>query len=263
MENKFLLWENAPGLLAGEEIPILTYYPSDKKATKATVVICPGGGYRLRAPHEGEGYAKFLNAAGYDAFVVDYRVAPYRFPYPLLDARRAIRFVRHNAEKFDIDPNRIAIMGSSAGGHLSALLSTYRAELEDEGADEIDNESYLPSAQILCYPVIDRAGHFGSYENLLGPGNEEMDALVNPALIADEATPKCFLWHTNEDKSVDVCNSYRYVARLKELGVPVEMHIFPYGRHGLGLAPGEEHDHLRKWADLMLDWLKLIGFACD
>ena len=145
------LWENVPGLC--EEEPVLEFYPALKKSTDATVVICPGGGYGARAPHEGRGYAEFFNTIGMNAFVCQYRVSPHRFPLPLLDIRRSIRYVRAHAEKFGIDPNKVAVMGSSAGGHLSALVSTYTAPIEWEGADEIDNQPALPNATILCYPV--------------------------------------------------------------------------------------------------------------
>ena len=113
MEKKIIdLWENTPPDYTEGEIPKLTYYPAESKKGRGTVVICPGGGYSGRANHEGEGYAVFLNECGLDAFVLDYRVAPNRFPTPLLDARRAVRYVRANAEKYGINPEKIAIMGS-------------------------------------------------------------------------------------------------------------------------------------------------------
>ena len=125
MKNRiFDLWEGEPPLYIGGEIPKLTYYPAKDQRGNGTVIIAPGGGYGMRAPHEGEGYARFLSENGLNAFVLDYRVAPNRFPTELLDARRAVRFVRANAELFGIDPNHVAFMGSSAGGHLAALVST-------------------------------------------------------------------------------------------------------------------------------------------
>lgn len=261
MKEIFKLWENAPGVIEGEEIPSMTYYPSESKSCAAAVVIFPGGGYSRRADHEGRGYAEYLNANGIDAFVVDYRVSPYRFPYPLLDARRAVRFVRANADRFAIDPSKIAVMGSSAGGHLAALVSTYTAPIDGEGYDELDLVDFRPNAQILCYPVIDKFGHPGSYNNLLGERVAELCSLVNPALIADKSTPPAFIWHTAEDNAVDVCNTYRYATRLKEFSVPCEMHIFPFGHHGLGLAPAPQHRHLQQWASLMIKWLSLMGFC--
>ena len=118
-------------------------------------MILPGGGYINRAAHEGESYAYFLNEVGMDAFVLQYRVSPYRFPIELLDARRSIRYIRANAEKFGINPSKIGIMGSSAGGHLAEITSLYSGKIDGEGYDELDEVSYKPNAQILCYPVTD------------------------------------------------------------------------------------------------------------
>ena len=137
-----------------EEIPEITaYIPAEKKCNGA-VVIFPGGAYRGRAAHEGKGYAEFLQSKGICAFDVAYRVSPHRFPLELLDARRAVRWVRAHAEEYGIDKNKIAVMGSSAGGHLAAMVSTYIDPIEFEGLDSVDAEDYLPNAQILCYPVI-------------------------------------------------------------------------------------------------------------
>ncbi|MBO7292531.1 MAG: alpha/beta hydrolase, partial [Clostridia bacterium] len=164
------LWEGTfPG--TATETPAVTFYPPAEKKSDAAVVIFPGGGYHHRAKHEGEGYAEFLNGFGIAAFVVDYRVTPAYFPDPLLDARRAVRFVRANAERFGIDPQKIAVMGSSAGGHLAALVSTYLERIEGEGVDAIDEFDALPNAQVLCYPVIssdERIAHVGSFRTLLG-----------------------------------------------------------------------------------------------
>jgi len=268
MTTTYKLWENgAPFAVEGGEEPTLVYYPAEEKKGKGTVLICPGGGYRNKAEHEGRGYAEYLNAQGLDAFVLMYRTAPtYHFPCALLDARRAMRFIRANAEKFDINPEKIAIMGSSAGGHLAALTSTYRDALEGEGADELDSVDYLPSAQILCYPVITPSGHAGSYFNLLG--SDKMDRLkrnVDPSIIADKKTPPAFIWHTAQDPVVTATNSYDYASMLYKMGVPVEMHIYPFGPHGLGLAnrnhlPEQNNPHVQSWAGLLTRWLNLFGF---
>ena len=258
----FNLWDGEiPGYIDGEEIPILTYYPSNNKRGHGAVLICAGGGYSHRALHEGEGYALYLNDQGLDTFVVNYRVLPYRFPCALTDARRAIRFIRKNADKFGINPDKIAIMGSSAGGHLSALVSTYRGKTELEGIDELDTVNCRPNFQILCYPVIEAAtGHPGTFINLLGDKEEELRDTVTPSLIADSDTPPAFIWHTATDPIVNVTNTYNYAKRLRELEIPVELHIYPLGKHGLGLAPQEENKHIRSWARLLVDWLDLMGF---
>ena len=196
-----------------------------------------------------------------NAFVVDYRVAPAHFPDELLDARRAIRFVRANAEKFGIDKSKIAVMGSSAGGHLAAFVSTYRKAIDGEGIDVIDSECCIPNAQILCYPVIssdEEIAHKGSYTNLLDTLYAEREE-YSPELIADERTPQAFIWHTSDDSVVNVENSYRYAAKLRRLSIPCEMHVFPNGPHGLGLAPAMPH--VAQWAELLKNWLKYIGFC--
>lgn len=204
---------------------------------------------------------------------MDYRVKPEVFPAPLCDARRAVRFVRYYAEKFEIDPALVSVMGSSAGGHLAALVSTYRNEIAGEGVDEIDKESYIPNAHILCYPVIstvdDTIWHRGSGLNLLGEDNLDFAPNVSPDLIADENTPQAFIWHTAEDKSVNVINSYAYASTLRRKNVPVEMHIFPEGPHGLGLCVlhaslDEEakkmRRHVGRWSQMLLTWLSYIGY---
>ena len=225
-------------------------------------MIFPGGGYSKRADHEGRGYAEYLNANGIDAFVVDYRVSPYRFPYPLLDARRAVRFVRANADRFAIDPSKIAVMGSSAGGHLAALVSTYKGKIEGEGADELDAIDVKIDGQILCYPVLDVLGNAGSFKNLLPSFSTLAVNSVTPMYLADKNTPPVFIWHTSSDRAVGIGNSYRYAERLAEYGVPVERHVYPRGAHGLGLADDEKHDepYVRDWVLHLDNWMMLNGF---
>ena len=253
------LWDGEiPGYIEGADIPAIHYYPAKKKMGDGCVVIYPGGGYCKRAAHEGQGYAEFLNENGVDAFVVDYRVNPTLFPFPLLDARRAVRYVRANADKYGINPERIAVMGSSAGGHLAALVSTYKGAIEGEGVDALDDICPMPNMQILCYPVLDINGHPGSYIKLLGDRYPQHRS-VTPYYLADENTPPMFLWHTAPDKSVDINNSFRYAARLHELDISMEMHIYPVGGHGLGLASSVEGrivPYVQNWAEHLIKWLE-------
>lgn len=261
----FDLWKDIPG--EASEIPKITAYVPDNKTSNAAIAILPGGGYAARAPHEGKGYAEFFCENGITAFVIDYRVAPHKFPLPLLDSRRGIKYIRYYAEKYGIDKNKIAIMGSSAGGHLAAMTSTYFEDVECSSRDEIDKEDFIPNAQILCYPVIKLLGkgisHLGSGKNLLGDLQAEMGEELSPDLIANEKTPKAFIWHTAEDNCVNVINSLDYAKKLKTLNISTEMHIFPDGAHGLGLAVKEQDKvkkHVSQWSSLLLNWLKYIGF---
>lgn len=248
------LWESVPGGFTEE--PVLECYLPEDRSCRAAVVILPGGGYEFLAEHEGKGFAEFISGQGIAAFVCRYRVYPHLFPLPLLDARRAIRYVRHHAEEFGVCPGSIYIMGSSAGGHLAALTSTYEEEIEFEGLDEIDGESPLPDGQILCYPVIQLLGenaHLSSGAHLLGDRHRELGPDLSPDRIATKNTPKAFIWHTFQDGLVSAVNSLDYARRLRQLEIPVEMHIYPEGHHGLGLAqgcPGAE-----QWPQQLIQWI--------
>lgn len=249
MAESFKLWENS-----NNGVTIDVFKPLAGKSDVA-VVLFPGGGYGNFSDHEGEGFARFLTSFGHTAFVVHYRLAPNRFPLQLLDARRTIRFVRHNAEQFGINKEKILVMGSSAGGHLASIVSTYLEGIDGEGVDEIDNEEFLPNGQILCYPVItsdDKYGHMSSYENILAERFDEKDK-YSPEKLVTGVTPKAFIWHTSNDASVNVINSYLYAAELRKNGIPHELHVYPEGRHGLGSAP--ECPHVANWMELLRSWI--------
>ncbi|MBQ7374907.1 MAG: alpha/beta hydrolase [Clostridia bacterium] len=263
--EKLEIWsESIPGGKGEDGAPYLCYYPAENKTTSATVLIFAGGGYSHRSAHEGEGYAEKLNSWGMDAFVLEYRVNPHLFPFPLLDARRAMRFIRSRAKDFGIDPERIAVMGSSAGGHLAALLSTYRDTILGEGVDATDNLSAMPNMQILAYPVIDIAGHPGSFEMLLGD-NISKHGEVTPTLLVTDKTPPAFIWHTSTDPVVDINNTFRYAAALHEAGVQMEMHVYPIGTHGAGLAVKNENPdrvipYVQVWTDSLKRYLELYEY---
>ena len=255
MMKEYKLWENSK-----RDLTAIECYTPSYKASNAAVVILPGGAYANHADYEGVGYAQVFNAYGMTAFVLNYRVAPFRFPQPLLDARRAVRFIRARAEEFGVDKDKILVIGSSAGGHLAALLSTYIEKLDCEGRDDIDKEDYLPNGQILCYPVIssdENIGHLGSYQNLLGDMFNQKEKF-SPDKLVGVTTPKAFIWHTSTDKIVNVINSYRYAEALAKNGVSCEMHIFPVGDHGCGV--GASVPYVSKWIELLRQWLLLNKF---
>ena len=262
--QSFKLWNTVPGMIVGGEEPVLEYYPAENNQGNGAVIICPGGGYSHSARHEGEGYALFLNSIGLDAFVLEYRVHPYTYPYPLLDARRAVRYVRFNAENFGIDKEKIAIMGSSAGGHLAIMTSLYREELSSEGIDEIDSESYIPNAGIFCYPVTDFDSHNGSYKYLYGLDRCTEDGFasfcdkLDPLKLEAENIPVSFIWHTEPDTVVKVGSTLRFVEKLHLDNVRTELHVYPEGHHGLGLA--ENLPAVKRWANDLEFWLEYIGF---
>lgn len=243
----------------GEFEPEITSYPVE--GADSAVIVCPGGGYGMRADHEGSTIAKWLNSIGIYAFVLDYRVEPYKHPAPIADAMRAVRYVRWHAKEWGIDAHKIAVMGFSAGGHLAGSVSVHYNQPIYEPQDEIDTVSARPDASILCYPVIDmfEYRHDGSRRNLIGENplhaDKELMSLYNH-VTSD--TPPAFLWHTSSDAAVPVENSLLYANALSKVQVPFEMHIYPVGRHGLGLAP--EEPHVAQWAESCEQWLKLIQF---
>ena len=254
MKESFELWQ---GECFEGETPMIHRYSPDVKRGDGAVIIFAGGAYARRAPHEAEPYAIKFNEMGIEAFVVDYRVAPRNAAHPSLDAIKAITFVREYSEEYGIDPEKIAVMGSSAGGHLAAMCSTFYCE---------DNIGSMPNAQILCYPVTDIESHRGSYENMLGESIDSHNRWC-PIRNASEHTPPTFIWHTSSDPSVDVKGTYRYATRLSELGVAVEMHIYPVGGHGLGLANGlygrATEEYVQRWVYDLECWLKLIGWITE
>lgn len=246
-------------LPAGYEVmPTLNYYKAEKKYSDCVFIIFPGGGYHHLAEHEGAGYAKLFNTWGIDAFVLKYSVAPTKFPAQLNEARRSIQYVRSHAEEYGINPDKIIVIGSSAGGHLASMVSTYKEEVEIPVCDDISKVNFLPNYQVLCYSVIDLAdekiANIGSGNCLLGENHKKEEAeSVSANLIADSDTPPAFIWHNADDNCVHVFNSIEYMKRLKSVNVPAELHIFPYGNHGLGGAP---NCHCGQWTTLLFNWLK-------
>ena len=243
------------------DIPALTPYLLRRDRHQAAVIVCPGGGYTGRAPHEGEPIARWLNRLGLSAFVLTYRVFPYHFPIPLLDIQRAIRTVRSRAEEFGLDPQRIGILGFSAGGHLASTAATHHTPGDPHADDPVERHSSHPDALILCYPVITfgEHRHEGSLQALLGdhPSEAQRQDLSNETRVTGE-TPPTFLFHTANDASVPVENSLLFAASLSRCQVPFELHVFQDGSHGVGLAGDDPF--LSPWTGLCENWLRKIGF---
>ena len=263
-EYRWLWPEGAPLALgeADEDRPAITPYLVEGKGNAAVVVV-PGGGYGMRAEHEGEPIAKWLNTLGISAFVLRYRVAPYRYPAALLDAQRAIRTVRHDAEAYGIDPQRVGLLGFSAGGHLTATAGTQYDRGQPDAADPVERQSCRPDALVLCYAVItlkEPYAHLGSRDNLLGPDFDPAlrDSLCNDERVTDD-TPQTFLWHTSDETPVPVQNSLLFASALHKHNVPFDLHVYAKGNHGLGLAL--DHPYARGWTGACADWLRNIGFT--
>jgi acetyl esterase/lipase len=220
---------------------VYVYLPLANKANGAAVVICPGGGYGgLAMSYEGHDVARWLNTLGVAGIVLKYRHAPkYRHPIPLEDAQRSLRFVRAHAKEWKLDPNRVGILGFSAGGHLAATAGTHFDYGIKSPSDPIDAESCRPDFMILVYPVItmtDPYTHGGSRRNLLGekPDPKLVASLSNEKQVAKN-TPPTFLAHTSEDSAVPPQNSLMFYEALVKNKVPAELHIYEKGRHGLGM----------------------------
>jgi acetyl esterase/lipase len=265
------LWpDGAPGALGKEpkDIPTLTpCLPAADKATGAAIVICPGGGYGGLASHEGADYARWFNELGIAGLVLKYRLgsAGYRHPIMLQDAARAVRLARARADEWKLDPKRIGIIGSSAGGHLAATLLTHYEAGKPDAADPVERQSSRPDLGILCYAVITMGEftHTGSRDNLLGPNpSPELIRNLSNELQVTKDTPPCFIFHTYEDTAVPVEDSLQFAQALRRAGVPFDLHVYQKGQHGIGLG-SHQWDPARRhpWTSDCAYWLKTRGFA--
>jgi acetyl esterase/lipase len=255
---------NEGGRYTDIEVPqFQVHLAPEGKRTGRAVVILPGGGYGILAMnHEGHDYAKWLAERGITGVVVKYRVGKpnfgYQFPVPFLDARRAIRTVRANAKEWGVDPAKVGVMGSSAGGHLASLCTTRFADtFPEEGKDAIDRLSARPDFSILIYPVISmgQVAHGGSRNNLLGakPTPELLEKCSTEKQVT-KATPPVFLLSTIDD-GVDCRNSLDFASACKANSVPVSLHLFEKGGHGYGMNVADKGD-LKVWPSLLEGWLK-------
>ena len=241
----------------GKFIPSMDYYESNGEIC---IVICPGGAYAKRAEHEGKDVALWLNSIGIHAFVLNYRIKPSMHPEQISDAVRAVRLARSKSGDYGYNPNKIGIMGFSAGGHLAASLAVhYNKKFYDE-IDDVDLIDCRPDFAILGYPVVDMGEFTHSLTQKILLGNhpkEDMIEFMSIQKNVHDNTPPTFIWHTADDNAVPVENSLMLASALGKHNVPYELHVYPSGRHGLGLA-FEENPHAAQWTVACRNWLGQI-----
>ena len=260
-EEKEIYSENELQSTSNVKTPTITIYtPNEISVNGTSIIVFPGGGYsHLSMNKEGEKIAKWFNSLGITAFVLKYRMPSDEIMKdksigPLQDAQEAVRMVRRNAKKWNLDSNKIGVIGFSAGGHLAATLST---RYEEKTYESTDNTSSKPNFAILIYPVISMNSaitHKGSKEKLLGLNpSQELTDKFSCELHVNSTTPPTFIVHASDDKSVPVENSINYYLALKNKKVQTEMHIYEKGGHGFGLGI---IDTSKNWTNDCVNWLK-------
>ena len=249
--------------------PFLDYYPSKNTSIhKTAVIICPGGSYtHLAWDKEGVVPAKILNESGIDAFVIRYRLnnakqEGHRYPDQYNDITTAIRLIRSRAKNWGIDPEKLGVMGFSAGGHLASTAATILQKGFPEAQNPLERWDTRPSFAILVYPVISMDTSFAhkySREMLLGksPDPSLADALSTEKRVTGN-TPPTLLIHADDDKGVPPLNSIVFYSALKKHNIPASIYIFDHGGHGFGTAPNDPL--LNQWPKLAIDWMKRLGF---
>ena len=234
----------------------IEYFLHPEGGTRGIVIVFPGGGYRFLAPDEGIPAAKKFVELGFHAAVCMYRVAPVHFPIQLEDACNAVRYTRDHAAELGVKPDKIAVMGFSAGGHLAGMVSNMP-----------DSPDARPDASIFCYSVLSCRPeniHEGSFQNLLGDCSKDEYIKFSWADAVHCNTPPAFLWHTMKDTVVPVKNSIDYALALKKLNIDAELHIYPQGGHGLGLGNRPVYEgrfsEVASWTELCRRFLKDRGW---
>ena len=238
--------------------PWLDPYLLRSRRPRGLVVVCPGGGYYARATQEEKPIARMFNRMGLHAAVVHYRVRPDYHPAPLMDAARAVRIVRRNARRWKVDPDQVAICGFSAGGHLAASLGVHYGKAPAGVNDVISRQSCRPDAMVICYAVISSRFNRGCFVNLLGskPSRAMMEMMSLERHVGPH-TPPAFIWHTVEDQMVPVAQATMFADALRGRRIPHELHLFPKGRHGMGLA--KDDPHVASWTRLCAGFFGTMG----
>jgi acetyl esterase/lipase len=270
LSKKLNLWEKGQyqSEMQDNFQPTLDTYILSGNKKRPAVLICPGGGYGFTSDREAEPIAMQFNAAGFHAFVLYYSIAPRRHPQPLMDVSRAMCIIRENANEWNIQSDKIAVCGFSAGGHLAASLGVFWDEPLLHNVCGITRGMNQPNALILCYPVITSGeyAHRGSFINLLGEqADEKILAKMSLENQVNDETPPAFIWHTFSDSSVPVENSLFFAQAMRKKNIPFELHIYPEGPHGLSLANKEtdngntgEYPHVATWINSCTEWLEML-----
>jgi acetyl esterase/lipase len=272
--SKIKIWEeNYHGNVRGNAV-LTTYLQEnsidiDLNRKRPTILICPGGGYEYVSDRENEPVAiKFL-AEGFNVFTLKYDVAPSsQHPQPLLDVSRAMWIIRENSQKWNVDKDRIAVCGFSAGGHLAGSLGVLWSEEYISKLSGMPEGINRPNAMILCYPVITSGlyAHKSSFDNLMGTNNSSYEPnMLSLEKRVNQNTPPTFIWHTYDDNIVPVENSLLFATALRESGIPFDLHIYNSGLHGLSLCSAETanapvyiNPYVSSWFGLCTQWLKTL-----
>lgn len=262
----------AMGLPHDEVMPVLTTYILDSypeyqnPKKRPVVIICPGGGYGHHSPREGEAVAVRMNSLGFHALVLRYSLMPNEYPCAMLELAWTVNYVRKHAAQWDADPQRIIVAGFSAGGHVAAALAVMWQEEEVQSfAREFlhtDKEGIRPNGLLLGYPVITSGefAHRASFEKLLGTRYEALKEQVSLEKRVTGCVPQTFLWHTCEDTSVPLENTLLFAGALRREKIPFELHVFPQGSHGLGLATREtDTKDGKKYQPECACWIEMFG----
>ena len=263
------------GLTPGKTAPYFDSFvlKNDTSADRhPCIVVCPGGGYHFVSDREAEPIATQFVAAGFSAFILHYSVVPAKFPCALIELSALMKHIRENADNYQIDPNKIAVIGFSAGGHLAGSLGAYWNNADIQRKSSIQNDENRPNALILSYPVITggEKAHRGSVRHLMGDDctQEDIDTFSLEKHVT-AAFPPTFLWHTAADASVPVENSLMMASALSAEKIPFELRIYPHGQHGLSLAnevSWEQNENLiiprvQEWMGAAISFLKEVAFS--
>lgn len=272
ISRKIDIWENEefPGKGVNGVRPTMDTYILDGQKKRGAVLICPGGGYFFLSDREAEPIALQFNAAGYHAFVLYYSIKPTKYPQPLLDVSRAMCIIREKSDEWNICPDKVAVCGFSAGGHLAACLGVHWGKPYVQNTPGIKGRMIRPDALILGYPRITSIYPDPALKkdliNILGTKDDyELQREISLELHVSDATPPSFIWHTCNDEIVPVGDSLMFTEELRKKNVPFELHIYSKGPHGLALANAETddgkmgiHPHVATWVRLCVEWLESV-----